>query len=218
MALLGALLLGEMLVLWAGQRMLYAPLRGRLGKWPSYLIDMPGTVLHEISHYIACKILFVPTGRVVLFHPEEGEDGSITFGYVEHAESDPLRGALVAVAPAILVPLAMWGLLSLLWGQNIFQNPQEMITGFSLGEIWKIPLSLYLLLAARGAFPSPGDHVGFVGGVALLLLLGAAVYFLPLLWILEALRFLALLLLLPAFVSLSLLVLLRWGSGGPRSG
>lgn len=209
MIVLGALLLGELLLLLAGQRMLYAPLRRHLGKWPSYFLVMPGTVLHELSHYIACKILFVPTGRVVLFRPEESADGSITFGYVEHAESDPLRSSLVAVAPAILVPLAMWGLLSLLWGQDIFQNPEALLNGFSLAEIWKIPLSLYLLLAARGAFPSPGDHIGIAGALALLLLLGGAIYFLPPEWIFAALQFLVLLLLLPSLVSLFLLLFLR---------
>lgn len=206
-----ALLLAELLVLWAGQRMLYSPIRARLGKFVSYLLIMPGTVLHELSHWIACKLLFVPTGKVVLFRPQENEDGSIVFGYVEHAESDPLRGALVAVAPVLLVPALMWGLLVAIWGTGLLEDPRGLLDGFTLSDIWKIPLSLYLLLAARGAFPSPGDRIGVLGAGALLALGGVIVWLVPLSTLLQGLQWIAVALLLPALVSLFLLLLLRWG-------
>ena len=205
------LLLAELFVLWAGQRMLYNPIRAHVGKTVSYLLIMPGTVLHELSHWLACKILLVPTGKVVLFRPQENEDGSIVFGYVEHAESDPLRGALVAVAPVLLVPVFMWGLLLLIWGTALVQDPRGLLEGFSFSDTWKIPLSLYLLLAARGAFPSPGDRIGILGTLALLLLLGLIVWLVPLAALLQGLQWVAIALLLPAIVSLGLLLLLRWG-------
>jgi hypothetical protein len=206
----GAIVLVEFGLLWAGQRMLYSPIRARVGKFFSYVLIFPGTVLHELAHFLFCKILGVPTGRVVLFRPEEDPDGSITFGFVEHAESDPLRGALVAVAPALFVPAAIWGLLSLVWGGNIFVGPAELLAGMSvLDLLWRIPVSLYILMAARGAFPSPGDHIGIAGALALLALCTAIYFLVPADTLQEVIKTLALLLALPAATSALLLVLLR---------
>lgn len=205
-----AIIVAEFLLLLAGQRLLYSPLRARVGKFFSYVLIFPGTVLHELAHFLFCKLLGVPTGKVVLFRPVEEEDGSITFGFVEHAESDPLRGALVAIAPALFVPFAIWGILTLIWGGDIFAGPSEIFAGRDFWELlWRIPLSLYVLMAARGAFPSPGDHVGFAGALALLLLLVAIYFLVPLPTLEEALRTLALALMLPAATSGLMLVLLR---------
>lgn len=204
------IVLAEFLLLLAGQRLLYSPLRAKVGKFFSYVLIFPGTVLHELAHFLFCKLLGVPTGRVVLFRPTEGEDGTITFGFVEHAESDPLRGALVAIAPALFVPFAIWGLLTLIWGGNIFTDPSEIFTGIDVwGLLWRIPLSLYILMAARGAFPSPGDHVGLAGALSLLLLLGAIYFLVPLPTLEEALRTLAIALSLPAATSGMMLLILR---------
>lgn len=210
MIALVAIVLLEFVLLWAGQRMLYSPIQAHVGKFFSYVLIFPGTVLHELGHLIFCKLLGVATGRVVLFNPQTQEDGSIVFGYVEHAESDPLRGALVAVAPALFVPFAIWGLLSLIWGGNVLADPEALVAGMGLVDfLWRIPLSLYILMAARGAFPSPGDHIGVWGGLALLLL-GAALYFVvPPDALLVAIETLALALALPAATSAFLLFILR---------
>ncbi len=64
---------------------------------------MPGTVLHEGAHYIACVLLGVPVGRQVrgpdgrrrrvrwFFPTRDPVTGSVTLGMVPHARTDPFR-------------------------------------------------------------------------------------------------------------------------------
>lgn len=65
-----------------------------------YLLAMPGTVLHESAHYLACVILRVSAGRQVgtrdgrrarvpRFYPQRDPvTGSVILGMVPHAKTD----------------------------------------------------------------------------------------------------------------------------------
>ena len=66
------------------------------------LLLMPGVVLHELSHWIMAKLLFVPTGDFSLFEPQEmGRRRVIRLGYVEIAQSDMWRTSLIGLAPLV---------------------------------------------------------------------------------------------------------------------
>ena len=171
--LLLVLLVLEGFVLYLGQRYIFGAAYNR-SKFLTYLLVAPGTALHELSHWIMCIVLRVPTDLPVLFRPEKHEDGSMTLGYVQHAKADPFRGALVAIAPVLLVPLLLLGIFVLLFSPDVLQNPFQAVQG---AAIWKIALAAYLTLSAgTGAFPSPGDHIGVVGGIMLIGLAALAVY------------------------------------------
>ncbi len=116
------LLAAEAVVLFLGQRRLFWLAVDATGsRLCGYLLAMPGTVLHESAHYLACVLLRVPVGRQVrmsdgrrarvrLFYPRRDRySGSVTLGSVPHAGTDPLRGALIAVAPLVLVPPLLVG-------------------------------------------------------------------------------------------------------------
>ncbi len=60
----------------------------------------PGVVLHEASHYLMARLLWVRTGRISLL-PQVLPDGTLRMGYVETARADPLRDSLVGTAPLI---------------------------------------------------------------------------------------------------------------------
>jgi hypothetical protein len=64
------------------------------------LLFFPGVLLHELSHYIVARVLGVRTGRFSLL-PSVMPDGKLRLGYVETAESDLLRDALIGTAPLI---------------------------------------------------------------------------------------------------------------------
>jgi hypothetical protein len=183
-------------LLYLGQRLIFGQVYLRFGKIPAYLLSAPGTVLHELSHYLMCLVLGVRTGEVHLFHPQQHEDGSLTLGWVEHERSDPLRGALVAIAPVLVVPLLLLGVSVLLFGTAFVSDPVSAVQG---GSWWQILIWVYVgLSAGQGAFPSAGDHVGAFGFLALLAL-GAAIYLLvPAATLGEAARVIALILALPA--------------------
>lgn len=64
------------------------------------LVFFPGVFLHEISHYVSARLLGVRTGRFSLI-PRPLEDGRLQLGYVETAQVDFLRDAIIGLAPLI---------------------------------------------------------------------------------------------------------------------
>jgi hypothetical protein len=208
----GIIILIEAGVLFLGQRFVFGAAYNK-SKLLTYILVAPGTALHELSHWIMCIVLRVPAEAPVLFKPEENEDGSMTLGYVNHAETDPFRGALVAIAPVLLVPLLLLFIFIMFFGTGVLKDP---ITVIENAAIWKIALVAYITLSAgTGAFPSPGDHIGFVGGLMLIALVGIIIYLVgtPV----EIMRVIALVW-APAAVSALLMLLLLHGPRVAKNG
>jgi hypothetical protein len=85
-------------------------------KWSTYLFAiffLPGTFIHEASHFLAALILFVPVGQFELI-PEFIEEDRLKLGSVPVAKSDFLRRFLIAIAPIIAGLTILFFLPSLL--------------------------------------------------------------------------------------------------------
>ena len=91
------------------------------------MIFLPGVFLHELSHFLMAKILFIRTGKFSIF-PQALPDGRLQLGYVETSRSDVVRDSLVGAAPLIAGTLfvayvAIYHLqLRVLW--EVFRNGQ----------------------------------------------------------------------------------------------
>jgi hypothetical protein len=176
----------EALCLFLGQRRLFWLAVDATGsRLLGYLLAMPGTVLHEGSHYLACVILRVPVGRqlrtpdgrrarVRLFYPRRDPvTGAVTLGTVPHARTDPVRGALIAIAPLLLVPALLVVIALLIAGTS---DPARLRHVLPELATWKLVLLGYLAFSCgQAAFPSAGDHVGVLGALALTAILGITV-------------------------------------------
>lgn len=64
------------------------------------LLFLPGVIVHEASHWLMAKALFVRTGRFSVW-PSRQRDGTLRLGFVETAKVDFLREALIGAAPLI---------------------------------------------------------------------------------------------------------------------
>ena len=64
------------------------------------LLFFPGVLLHEASHFLMAKLLGVRTGRFSLL-PKVQPGGELQLGFVETAQADFLRDALIGVAPLL---------------------------------------------------------------------------------------------------------------------
>lgn len=173
-----AVLAVEALALFLGQRRLFWLAIDATGsRLLGYLLAMPGTVLHEAAHYLACVVLRVPAGRQVrgpdgrraqvrLFHPRRDRyTGTVTLGSVPHAATDPLRGALIAIAPLLLVPALLLVIALALAGTS---DPAQLRHLVPKLAVWKLVALGYLAFSCgQAAFPSRGDHIGVLGGLAL---------------------------------------------------
>jgi hypothetical protein len=207
---LGGLLFVELLVLWAAQRRLAGAFI-QAARWPILWMPLvaPGTVLHECAHAAMALVLRVRIHKFQPFRPERQPDGGYRFGYVRLASVDPLRNALVAIAPLFLVP-GMLAAFNLWTFGSPFPHPREVL---ELSPGWLAAWVILVGLGSRAAFPSPGDQVGVIGGGLLLLALGGTG------WLLlesggeeqltRSLAALAGLLLLPAAINLILLGIAR---------
>ena len=149
------------------------------------MIFLPGVFLHELSHFLMAKLLFIRTGKFSLF-PQALPDGRLQLGYVETARSDVVRDSLVGAAPLILGTLfvayvAVYHLqLRVLW--EVFRNGQLDL--FWIG-VRALPnandfyLWFYLAFAVSSTMmPSQSDRhawlqllisIGVLVGIALLI-------------------------------------------------
>ena len=129
------------------------------------LIFFPGVLLHEISHWVAAKLLGVRTGRISLFPRPTGK-GRLQMGYVETAETDWLRDALIGAAPLISGGLfvAYAGILRLGAGQSWMQLVPEnfpaavqgILATYAQPDFW---LWFYLIFVVSSMmFPSASDR------------------------------------------------------------
>ena len=64
------------------------------------LLFFPGVLLHELSHFVMARLLGVRTGKLSLL-PKVLANGNLRLGFVETAQTDPLRDTLIGAAPLI---------------------------------------------------------------------------------------------------------------------
>lgn len=142
----------------------------------------PGIVLHEFSHYVAAKILFVPITNFGV-----GIGGArkteISLGSVDVEDCDPLRESLIGVAPFIVGISAILLIANLGFGLTAETNLglESVIAYVRMNSFdWTTVLKLYFIFAVSAAMiPSESDrepwiYVLITGGIgiAILFLLG----------------------------------------------
>ncbi|MFH1336216.1 MAG: hypothetical protein ABII96_06835 [Candidatus Zixiibacteriota bacterium] len=116
------------------------------------LIFLPGTLVHEVSHFLAAALTGARTGKIEIFpkylEDESGENKSthVALGSVQTQKLNPLQGFLVGIAPFIS------GMALLIWLASLLQ------TGFADRNTWLLVLEGYLFFTiANSFFPSWSD-------------------------------------------------------------
>ncbi|MEW5957666.1 MAG: hypothetical protein AB1801_08080 [Chloroflexota bacterium] len=137
----------------------------RLAVWLFWVLFLPGTVLHELSHWVTATLLRVKTGRFS-FWPQLKKKGELQMGSLEVDEADPFRYSLIGLAPLIFGSVTVlvigqgWLELGQL-GQAIGRGSPDALSEalsrtLSVPDVW---LWLYLLFAISNAMlPSESDR------------------------------------------------------------
>lgn len=83
----------------------------RLGMWPYALLAMPGTLAHELAHYLVALALLAKPSFPSLMPQRTLHGwrlGSVTF------RAGVVRALPIALAPFALLPLALWWAVTLM--------------------------------------------------------------------------------------------------------
>lgn len=141
------------------------------------LLFFPGTIIHELAHLFTAEILGVRTSGLTLV-PENIEEKNVRTGSVSIAQSDPVRRALIGIAP-VFVGLGTLGVLSYflpgVWGQVQLDMTNGIL--FTSYSIYVLMLIVYALFAVSNTmFSSPEDMDGFWPVIGVITLLSAATY------------------------------------------
>lgn len=141
------------------------------------LLFFPGTVIHELAHLFTAEILGVRTSGLTLV-PEGIEQKDVRTGSVSIAQSDPIRRAVIGIAP-IFVGLGALSLLAYflpgIWEQVMLDAQNGIL--FTSYAVYVFALMIYALFAVSNTmFSSPEDLDGFWPVVGVIVLLSSAFY------------------------------------------
>ncbi len=117
------------------------------------IIFLPGTIIHELSHFFFAILTGARTGKIEIFPEfleddweEESAGKNVTLGYVQTQRLNPLQGFLVGTAPFVV------GLALMIWLAQLIQS------SYNLGQYLPVFLLGYLFFTITNSFfPSWSD-------------------------------------------------------------
>jgi len=148
------------------------------------ILFFPGVILHELSHFIMAKLLFVRTRNFSII-PKMMPEGYLRMGYVEVSETDIARDSLIGAAPLIMGNLVITYIaidrLNLIPLWEVLRNGQMNL--FWLGITWmpNIPdfaLWFYFTFAISSTMlPSQSDRNAWLSlGFSIIILIALALF------------------------------------------
>jgi hypothetical protein len=137
----------------------------RVAMWLFWALFLPGTLLHETSHWLTAFLLGVKTGRFSLW-PQMKKKGELQMGSVQVELGDPFRHSLIGLAPLIFGSIAVLligqGQLELDRLGEAFNSGNLEIIGQAITQLLLVPdvwLWVYLIFAISNAMlPSASDR------------------------------------------------------------
>lgn len=120
--------------------------------WFWSLIFFPGTIIHEISHFLVAAATGTRTGSIEIFpefiqdlHTQEKRH-SVALGSVQVSRMNPLQGFLVGLAPFIS------GMILLVWLATLMRH------NYQTQNIYPLLFQIYLFFVISNSFfPSWSD-------------------------------------------------------------
>jgi hypothetical protein len=130
-----------------------------------FVLLLPGILIHELSHWLAARLLGVRTGKISLW-PSKSRGNQMRMGSVRVARTDPFRASLIGVAPLVSGSLAILTIGQLILGLG---DLGEVLLNREWEQVWESVLVhlqtpdfwlwLYLIFAISNAMlPSETDR------------------------------------------------------------
>lgn len=101
------------------------------------LLFLPGTIIHELSHFFMAMILFLNVRDIHIFPKWEGNH--IRLGYVLYEKQDVVRSIIVGIAPVIVGLLFFWWMSAV----DPFQNTNLLFRAFLVYVIFIVSSTMF---------------------------------------------------------------------------
>ncbi|MBP9690944.1 hypothetical protein KBD81_02585 [Candidatus Woesebacteria bacterium] len=124
-------------------------------------IYIPGTIIHELSHFFMAIVLFLKVRDIHIFPTWDGS--YIKLGSVTYEKKDVFRSILVGIAPIIVGILLFWWLYSI----RIFESESMF---------FKISMLYVVFIISSTMFSSKQDLVDIVYIIPLGIIIGGIIY------------------------------------------
>jgi hypothetical protein len=106
----------------------------RLVVWGMAIINLPGTLIHELAHLIVARLLLVRAYGLTLI-PKAGH-GHIVMGSVQVPRTDVLRSFIIGIAPVLVGLAAIFGLMWAMEAYNLWPSwTWRILAGIALFQI-----------------------------------------------------------------------------------
>jgi hypothetical protein len=186
-AILAAFFLMKTLLLeFIGRVLMSIPIISDIAIWLLALVMFPGTVVHEICHYVAATFLFVKVNSIS-FLPQKTE-GGVALGHIQPAKRpDPFRDALIGVAPliggsAVIVAIVALGFRFpmpsyFLGAQHLVTELSALQTHIDLHSTSDLIVLWLLFSIGNSIFPSGSDRRAWLLVGLLTVILGGALWY-----------------------------------------
>lgn len=127
------------------------------------LLFLPGTILHEMAHWLTAVLLFVPVGDMSIL--PKLTSGGVILGSVSMGKTDPLRRLLIGTAPVFFGVGIIVGALYFVSKNNLLNN------------YWSILLlALAVFQIGNTMFSSKKDMEGAIELLLVVIVLGGIAY------------------------------------------
>lgn len=137
---------------------------------------LPGTVVHELAHLVAAKLLRVKIGGLSFLPEVKDNNKGISLGRLKMAKTDPLRYSLIGLAPilagiAVVVALIYYFLLPLL--EKTFSLPFQPnhYQTYIINTLLILFLGLILFSISNTMFSSRSDLKTILFPIMIILLI-----------------------------------------------
>lgn len=127
-------------------------------------IFLPGTIIHELSHFLGAMILLLRVHEIHIF--PEWDKGYIKLGRVVYEKKDVFRSILVGIAPIFVGLLFFWWL--------------SAISVFSIHNMYIRFIAVYIIFVVSSTmFSSKQDLVDLIYIIPVFIFAGIILYFFP---------------------------------------
>lgn len=136
----------------------------KIATWLMAILFVPGTIIHEFSHAIMAKLLFVYVGHMELMPQQHGE--SLKLGSVEVGKTDIIRNFLIGIAPFLI------GTTILLF--TLYYSFSNKLYDFNIISVLVL---LFIFIVANTMYSSKKDMEGAIEFLILIFVPVSFLYF-----------------------------------------